>query len=56
MFMAQELFLIIILLLFLVGIVVVVLLISFWMKSSYRKKDLKIKELQDEIDELKGKK
>ncbi len=56
MFLAQEMFLIIILLLFLVGIVGVVLLIFFWMKSSYRKKDLKIKELQIEIEELKGNK
>jgi flagellar basal body-associated protein FliL len=56
MFMQHEIFLIILVLLILVGIVGGVLLIFFWMKSSYRKKDLKIKELQNEIDELKGKK
>ncbi|MCT8136779.1 DUF1049 domain-containing protein [Anaerobacillus sp. CMMVII] len=54
--MAQEMFLIIFILLMFVGIVGGVILIFFWMKSSYRKKDLKIKELQKEIEELKGKK
>ncbi|WP_139192883.1 DUF1049 domain-containing protein [Anaerobacillus arseniciselenatis] len=54
--MANEIFLIILISLILVGIVGGVLLIFFWMKSSYRKKDLKIKELQNEIEELKRKK
>ncbi|WP_169819158.1 lipopolysaccharide assembly protein LapA domain-containing protein [Anaerobacillus arseniciselenatis] len=53
--MANEMFLIILILLILVCIVGGVLLIIFWMKSSYRKKDLKIKELQNEIEELKRK-
>ncbi|WP_169819182.1 lipopolysaccharide assembly protein LapA domain-containing protein [Anaerobacillus arseniciselenatis] len=53
--MANEMFLIILILFILVGIVCGVLLIFFWMKSSYRKKDTKIKELQNEIEELRGK-
>ncbi|WNF38378.1 hypothetical protein RJD24_08140 [Bacillaceae bacterium IKA-2] len=54
--MAEEMFLLIIILLMLVGVIGVVLLIFFWMRSNYRKKDLEIKELQKEIEELKGKK
>ncbi|WP_139192871.1 lipopolysaccharide assembly protein LapA domain-containing protein [Anaerobacillus arseniciselenatis] len=53
--MATEMHLIIFMVLIFVSVIGVVLLIYFWLRSSYRKKDLKIRELQKEIEELKGK-
>ncbi|ADU32181.1 DUF1049 domain-containing protein [Evansella cellulosilytica] len=54
--MIGDITLIVVLLLILIGSLGIVLLIVFWLKSSYRQKDLKIKELQKEIEELKSKK
>ncbi|MFA9557587.1 hypothetical protein ACERII_09805 [Evansella sp. AB-rgal1] len=48
-----DIALITILSLMFVFIVGVVLLIVLWFKSSYREKDIKIKELKREIEELK---
>ncbi|MFA9560145.1 hypothetical protein ACERII_22780 [Evansella sp. AB-rgal1] len=48
-----DIALIVVLSLMFVFIVGVVVLIVLWFKSSYRKKDIKIEELQREIEELK---
>ncbi|MDQ0257965.1 hypothetical protein J2S74_005428 [Evansella vedderi] len=53
--MPTEIMLIVVLSLMLVGSLGIVLLFVFWLKSSYRTKDLKIKELQKEIEELRRK-
>ncbi|MDG5787382.1 hypothetical protein QA612_07735 [Evansella sp. AB-P1] len=53
--MHNEIILIVVLLFMLAGILGTVLLIVFYFKSSYRKKDIKILELQKEIEELKRK-
>ncbi|MCD8511090.1 MAG: hypothetical protein LRY73_15310 [Bacillus sp. (in: Bacteria)] len=53
--MPAEIMLIIFLLIVLFSMIGLVLLIVLWLKSDYRKRGLKIRELQKEIDELKRK-
>lgn len=53
--MESDIYLIAVLTVMLLFISGVVILFILWFKSSYRKKDFIIKELQKEIEELKNK-